>query len=110
MMRDKFFIWMNTEYSANHNIKNNKVIGNYVSRITKIEKEYQTIQKDFTLEKEFQRDGLEEMTKDFSKYGRGLKGKGINLPIETSSIQPYIASLRLYRTFLNHYYNESGNE
>lgn len=110
MMREEFFLWMNTQYANTHNIQNNKVIGNYVSRIARIEREYQSKDIEFTLEKEYRKNGMAEMTKDFSKYGRGLKGKGINLPIDTPSIQPYIASLRLYRTFLNEYYREGRNE
>lgn len=110
MLKEQFTHWMNTTYADQHNIKNPRVIGNYVSRIGRIEREYKKQESSFTLEKEFQRDGLAAMRKDFSKYGRALIAKGIDLPANTAAIQPYSASLKLYQAFLNEYYAGRENE
>ena len=81
------------------------MLGNYVSRIGRIEREYQRLEADFTLEKAYQQDGLVGIRGEFKKRGKAAIEKGINLPADTLAIYPYISALKIYQVFLTEYYN-----
>ena len=47
MLKKEFREWLDTTYASQHSIKNPKVLGNYVSRIGRIEREYQRLEADY---------------------------------------------------------------
>lgn len=96
MRKAEFKAWLINNTNGSKNIK---VITDTIARVSRVEREYRKKDNTFSLEAEYRKDKGESIIKDFSKYARGLEGRGFDLPIGTNQICAISAAVKKYFEF-----------
>lgn len=96
MEREAFRAWIDEKLDR----KNEKHRRDIESRVVRVEKAFADVENNFTLAKEYKKDGGKSFLDKFCLGGKALVGTGVKLPINTNQMAPLKSAVAWYFRFL----------
>ena len=97
MDSEGFKVWLN-DVLAEKSVRYRKDLA---SRAKRVEKTFQELDSNFSLDEEYKRDKGERLNGKLRLFGKALEGTGINLPLNTNQMSPIAAAVKWYFKYLS---------
>ena len=89
--------WLD-EAKADKSIKHRKDL---VCRANRVEREFKSYNKRFSLDREYKKDGGESLVKKLRFKGKALENKPLNLPIGSNQMSDFATAVKAYFKYMS---------